>query len=87
MKIKNLSQLIVELYEKLSSWEEDVVKDSGLTTTQAVLAYTAVAALIGMLAIFTGTSGKTYVFLGSAILVAGLFTLLTRALGRKGQSA
>ena len=35
MKIKNLSQLIVELYEKLSSWEEDVVKDSGLTTTQA----------------------------------------------------
>ena len=59
----------------------------GLTTTQAVLAYTAVAALIGMLAIFTGTSGKTYVFLGSAILVAGLFTLLTRALGRKGQSA
>ena len=35
MDIKNLSKIIVEFYEKLSSWEESVVKDSGLTTTQA----------------------------------------------------
>lgn len=35
MKINKLSLLIVELYEKLSSWEEDVVRGSGLTTTQA----------------------------------------------------
>ena len=35
MDIKHLSKLIVEFYEKLSSWEESVVRDSGLTTAQA----------------------------------------------------
>ena len=34
MKIENLSRIIVEFYEKLSSWEESVVRDSGLTTAQ-----------------------------------------------------
>ena len=34
MEIKNLSRIIVEFYEKLSSWEESVVRDSGLTTAQ-----------------------------------------------------
>lgn len=34
MEIKKLSELIVEFYERLSSWEESVVKDSGLTTAQ-----------------------------------------------------
>lgn len=34
MKIKNLSSIIIEFYEKLSSWEESVVKDTGLTTAQ-----------------------------------------------------
>ena len=35
MEIKHLSKIIVEFYEKLSSWEDSVVRDSGLTTTQA----------------------------------------------------
>lgn len=35
MDIKHLSKIIVEFYEKLSSWEESVVRDSGLTTAQA----------------------------------------------------
>ena len=35
MKLKRLSELIVEFYEKLSSWEDSVVRDSGLTTAQA----------------------------------------------------
>ncbi len=35
MEIKRLSKIIVEFYEKLSSWEDSVVRDSGLTTTQA----------------------------------------------------
>ncbi len=35
MEIKRLSKIIVEFYEKLSSWEDAVVKDSGLTTAQA----------------------------------------------------
>lgn len=35
MEIKQLSEIIVEFYEKLSSWEESVVRDSGLTTAQA----------------------------------------------------
>jgi len=35
MEIKHLSKIIVEFYEKLSSWEESVVRDSGLTTAQA----------------------------------------------------
>ncbi len=35
MEIRHLSKLIVEFFEKLSSWEESVVKDSGLTTAQA----------------------------------------------------
>ena len=34
MNIKELTELIVEFFEKLSSWEDSVVKDSGLTTTQ-----------------------------------------------------
>ncbi|MBI9089335.1 MAG: MarR family transcriptional regulator [Desulfobacterium sp.] len=34
MKLENLARLIVEFYEKLSSWEESVVRDSGLTTAQ-----------------------------------------------------
>lgn len=35
MDIPNLSKLIVEFFEKLSSWEDSVVRDSGLTTAQA----------------------------------------------------
>lgn len=35
MDIEHLSKIIVEFYEKLSSWEESVVRDSGLTTAQA----------------------------------------------------
>ena len=35
MNIKHLSKMIVEFYEKLSSWEESVVRNSGLTTAQA----------------------------------------------------
>lgn len=35
MNIKHLSKIIVEFYERLSSWEESVVRDSGLTTAQA----------------------------------------------------
>ncbi|PIE62022.1 MAG: MarR family transcriptional regulator [Desulfobacterales bacterium] len=35
MELKRLSEIIVEFYEKLSSWEDAVVKDSGLTTAQA----------------------------------------------------
>ncbi len=35
MKIEHLSKMIVEFYEKLSSWEDSVVRDSGLTTSQA----------------------------------------------------
>ncbi len=35
MNIQELSKYIVELFEKLSHWEESVVKDSGLTTAQA----------------------------------------------------
>lgn len=35
MDIKELSKVIVEFYEKLSNWEESVVRDSGLTTAQA----------------------------------------------------
>ena len=33
--MEKLSKLIVEFYEKLSSWEDSVVRDSGLTTAQA----------------------------------------------------
>ncbi|MCX5865398.1 MAG: MarR family transcriptional regulator [Deltaproteobacteria bacterium] len=32
--IARLSHQLVELYEKLSSWEQDVVKSSGLSTAQ-----------------------------------------------------
>lgn len=35
MEIKRLSETIVQFFEKLSSWEDAVVKDSGLTTAQA----------------------------------------------------
>lgn len=35
MDTQQLSKIIVEFYEKLSSWEESVVRDSGLTTAQA----------------------------------------------------
>lgn len=35
MELRPLSEIIVEFYEKLSSWEESVVRDSGLTTAQA----------------------------------------------------
>ena len=34
MSIEELSKTIIEFYEKLSTWEEGVVKDSGLTTAQ-----------------------------------------------------
>lgn len=34
MNIEELSKTIIEFYEKLSTWEEGVVKDSGLTTAQ-----------------------------------------------------
>ncbi len=33
-EIAKLSHQLVELYEKLSSWEQDVVKSSGLSTPQ-----------------------------------------------------
>lgn len=32
--IESLSALVIEFYEKLSSWEHDVVRDSGLTLPQ-----------------------------------------------------
>ncbi|MCG8616177.1 MAG: MarR family transcriptional regulator [Desulfobacterales bacterium] len=35
MDIQHLSKLIVEFFEKLASWEDSVVRDSGLTTAQA----------------------------------------------------
>jgi DNA-binding MarR family transcriptional regulator len=35
MELTRLSKQIVEFYERLSSWEESVVRDSGLTTAQA----------------------------------------------------
>ena len=35
MDIHHLSKIIVEFYEKLSSWEDSVVRDTGLTTAQA----------------------------------------------------
>lgn len=35
MDLKHLSKIIVEFYERLSSWEESVVRDSGLSTSQA----------------------------------------------------
>ena len=34
IKLENLSRSILEFYEKISSWEESVVKGSGLTTSQ-----------------------------------------------------
>lgn len=34
MNIEELSKTIIEFYEKLSTWEEGVIKDSGLTTAQ-----------------------------------------------------
>lgn len=34
MNTNELTELIVEFYEKLSAWEDSVVKDSGLTTSQ-----------------------------------------------------
>lgn len=34
MNVKELTELIIEFFEKLSSWEDSVVKGSGLTTTQ-----------------------------------------------------
>ena len=35
MELEHLAKLIVEFYEKLSSWENAVVRGSGLTTPQA----------------------------------------------------
>ncbi|WP_319548446.1 MarR family transcriptional regulator [Desulfogranum marinum] len=35
MELRRLSEIIVEFYEKLSSWEDSVVRESGLTTAQA----------------------------------------------------
>ena len=35
MDLNNLAKIIVEFYEKLSSWEDAVVRDTGLTTAQA----------------------------------------------------
>ena len=35
MDLNHLSKIIVEFYEKLSSWEDSVVRDSGLSTAQA----------------------------------------------------
>lgn len=35
MDIQHLSKLIVEFFEKLASWEDSVVRGSGLTTAQA----------------------------------------------------
>lgn len=34
MDMEELSKTIIEFYEKLTTWEEGVVKDSGLTTAQ-----------------------------------------------------
>lgn len=34
MDVEELSKTIIEFYEKLSTWEEGAVKDSGLTTAQ-----------------------------------------------------
>lgn len=34
MDVEELSKTIIEFYEKLSTWEEGVVRDSGLTTAQ-----------------------------------------------------
>lgn len=34
MKLEYLSQQIIEFYDKISSWEHEVVKESGLTPTQ-----------------------------------------------------
>ena len=34
MKNEELAKVIIEFYEKLSTWEEGVVKGSGLTTAQ-----------------------------------------------------
>ncbi len=34
MEYRELSHLVVEFYEKLSSWEHDVVRESGLTLPQ-----------------------------------------------------
>lgn len=34
MNTKELTEIIVEFYERLSAWEDSVVKDSGLTTSQ-----------------------------------------------------
>ena len=34
MDVEELSKTIIEFYEKLSTWEEGVVKNSGLTTAQ-----------------------------------------------------
>ncbi|PLX50893.1 MAG: MarR family transcriptional regulator [Desulfobulbaceae bacterium] len=33
-KLEYLSQLIIEFYDKISSWEQEVVKESGLSPTQ-----------------------------------------------------
>ncbi len=33
-KLEYLSQQIIEFYDKISSWEQEVVKESGLTPTQ-----------------------------------------------------
>ncbi len=35
MDLNHLSKIIVEFFEKLSSWEDAVVRDTGLTTAQA----------------------------------------------------
>nr|WP_321400921.1 MarR family transcriptional regulator [uncultured Desulfobacter sp.] len=35
MDLNHLAKTIVEFYEKLSSWEDAVVRDTGLTTAQA----------------------------------------------------
>lgn len=34
MKVRELARQIVEFYEKISSWETSVVRESGLTTSQ-----------------------------------------------------
>ncbi|NQU64579.1 MAG: MarR family transcriptional regulator [SAR324 cluster bacterium] len=34
MELQELSEIIVEFYEKLSGWEDSVVRGSGLTTSQ-----------------------------------------------------
>jgi len=34
MNMEELSKTIIEFYEKLTTWEDGVVKDSGLTTAQ-----------------------------------------------------